>query len=151
MEQNFTSRSTITVDAPVRKVWLALTDTATISKYMMGAKVTSDWKVGSAITWEGEMKGRKYKDQGKVLEVRENKKLVYTHFSPLSGTKDTPENYHIITIVLDEDEKKTNITLTQDHNANAKAKEESEKNWDLMLKGLKKVAEETASGASKEK
>jgi hypothetical protein len=45
--------------------------------------------------------GRKaYEDKGKILRFEPRKSLQYSHFSPLSGLHDNPENYHIVTIDL---------------------------------------------------
>ena len=109
---------------------------------MMGATVHSDWKKGSKITWEGEVKGKSFKDKGEILQIEPGKKLKYSHFSPLSGEKDVPENYHIVTIDLKEKSDQTIVSLSQDKNGTEKEKEESQKNWGMMLKGLKKTVEE---------
>ena len=73
------------VDAGQDAVWAALTDPARIADWMMGAKVSTDWQVGSPITWQGEMNGTPYEDKGEVLEVDEPNRLSVTHYSPLMG------------------------------------------------------------------
>jgi uncharacterized protein YndB with AHSA1/START domain len=118
-----------------------LTDPKIIKEYMFGATVTSDWKQGSQITWKGEMKDKKYEDKGEILEIIPEKKLKYTHFSPLSGLPDRSENYHTVTIALDEEKNKTHVSLSQDKNNSDKEKSESEKNWNAMMELLKKTIE----------
>ena len=54
---------------------------------------------------------------------------------------DIPENYHIVTIDLEEKDKQTTVTLTQNNNADEKTKDHSEKNWKMMLASLKKLLE----------
>ena len=131
------------IAVPVEKVWKALTDPDMIRKYMFGTTVTSEWKEGSKITWTGEWEGREYEDKGKILRMETNKQLQYSHFSPLIGLEDVPENYHIVTIDLEEENRQTHIRLTQDNNADEKTKEHSEKNWNRMLSSLKHLLEQT--------
>ncbi|MEO6135480.1 MAG: SRPBCC family protein [Ginsengibacter sp.] len=142
MEKNLMAEASVKINASISNVWNGLTDPQILKKYMMGATVESDWKKGSPITWKGEIKGKKYEDKGVILEVQPKKKLQYSHFSPTSGEKDTIENYHTVTVRLSEDNEETTVSLSQDKNKTEKAKEESEKNWKMMLEGLKKVLEE---------
>ena len=139
---DYIAKAETTINASADKVWDALVNPDTIKKYMFGATVNSDWKEGSKIFWKGEWQGKSYEDRGVILRFRPNKKLQYSHFSPLSGLDDVPENYHIVTIELTEKDKQTAITLSQDNNANEKEREHSEKNWTTMLNDLKKLLEE---------
>ena len=132
-----------TISASTDKVWSALTDPGMIKKYMFGTTVISDWKEGGKIIWKGEWEEKSYEDKGKILHFEPKKSLQYSHFSPLSGLHDNPENYHIVTIDLEEKDKQTIVTLTQTNNADEKTKEHSEKNWKMMLASLKKLLEET--------
>jgi uncharacterized protein YndB with AHSA1/START domain len=139
--ENLVAKAQTTINTPANKVWKALTDPKTIKEYMFGTTVSSEWKKGSQITWKGEMNGKKYEDKGEILEIVPEKKLKYTHFSPLSGLPDNSENYHTVTIALAEEKNKTHVTLTQDKNDSDKAKSESEKNWNEMMDSLKKIVE----------
>jgi uncharacterized protein YndB with AHSA1/START domain len=138
---NLIAKAKTTINTPATKVWKALTTPALISEYMFGTTVNSDWKKGSAITWEGEMNGKKYKDKGEILAIVPNEKLSYSHYSPSSGMPDLPEHYHTVTIELREQEGTTVVDLTQGKNNSEKSKTESEKNWKTMLEGLKKCCE----------
>jgi uncharacterized protein YndB with AHSA1/START domain len=129
------------IDAPKEEVWEALTNPDSISQYMFGTRVATDWMAGSPITWEGEWDGRPYQDKGMVREVRPPQVLEYSHFSPLSGLPDSPENYHTVRIEIVEDGPTTNVTLIQDNNETAEARIHSEKNWQSMLEGLKELVE----------
>ena len=129
------------IEAPRSKVWRALTDPAQIQKYMFGSRVETDWKPGSEITWKGEYEGKKYEDKGKILEVVQDRRLKVTHFSPLSGEEDAPENYHTLVYELTEDDGKTHVSLTQDNNSTEDAAEQSRANWEKMLSALKNVVE----------
>jgi uncharacterized protein YndB with AHSA1/START domain len=139
--ENLIARAQATIHAPVNKVWDALVTPETIKKYMFGTTVISDWKEGSQITWKGKWKGKSYEDKGVILQLIPHTKLQYTHFSPLSGLKEAPENYHIVTIELS-GSKQTIVSLSQNRNSTEKEREHSEQNWSTMLSGLKKLLEE---------
>ncbi len=141
MTENLIAQASITIQAPASKLWEALTEPKLIKQYMFGTDVVTDWKVGSQILYRGQWQGKSFEDKGKVLEVVPGKKLVCTHWSPLSGVPDIPENYHTVTYLLSEQRGATEVTIVQDHNASEQEKAESEQNWKMMLAGLKKVAE----------
>jgi uncharacterized protein YndB with AHSA1/START domain len=130
-----------TIDAPLAKVWNALVDPAIIKHYMFGADVVSDWGKGRPITWKGEWKGKAYEDKGVILAIEPERRLQYTHFSPLSGVPDVPANYHTVTIDLLRDAGGVHVTLSQDNNQTPEAREHSEKNWSMMLTSLKQYLE----------
>jgi uncharacterized protein YndB with AHSA1/START domain len=140
--RGFEAVSKVAIDAPKAKVWDALKNPAKVKQYMHGTNLTTDWKVGSPIAWKGEWKGKSYVDKGTVLEVEPDKLLKYTHWSPMGGSPDEPENYHAVTCELAEKDGKTILTLTQDNNATqAEADTMAKDNWGPMLEGLKKTAE----------
>ena len=139
------AKAETTIKASADKVWNALTNPEMIKKYMFGTTVVSDWKEGSKIVWKGEWEGKSYEDKGKILQIEDQKKLQYSHYSPLSGLHDNPENYHIVTIDLARKDNETMVTLTQDNNPDEKTKDHSEKNWKMMLASLKKLLEESSN------
>ena len=144
MSNNLIAKSTTSIEAPRDKVWEALVKADAIKQYMFGAIVESDWSRGSRITWTGEMNGKKYEDKGVILEIEPEQTLQYTHFSPLSGKAERPENYHTIKIDLSGSGNETEVSLSQDNNPDEKAREQSEKNWTAMLGGLKKYVEKSS-------
>ena len=141
---NLTARAATTINAPIDRVWDALIDPKTIKKYMFGSNVTSDFKEGSPITFKGEWQGKAYEDKGVILKMKPQQMLRYTHFSPLSGKPDKPENYHTVTIDLVKQGQQTLVTLTQDNNLTEEENKHSEKNWAMMLDGLKKLLESSS-------
>jgi uncharacterized protein YndB with AHSA1/START domain len=136
------ARVSATIRAPVARVWNALVTPAVIERYMFGAKVVSDWKVGGPIVWKGVWNGKAYEDRGVILRLEPERMLKYTHFSPLSGLPDTPENHHTVTVELSEQAGRTLVSLTQDNNPTEEARQHSEKNWSLMLEGMRRLLEE---------
>ena len=143
MANNLVATASISINASRQKVWNALTDPAVIKRYMFGSDVTSDWTVGSSITYAGEYEGKKYEDHGEILEMLPPKVLRTTHFSPLSGQPDVPENYHELTYTLEPVEEGTRVELTQDNNGSDKEVEHSAANWQQMLESLRSVVEST--------
>jgi uncharacterized protein YndB with AHSA1/START domain len=143
MNNRFVAKASATIDAPVAKVWDALVNPVMIKQYMFGTNVASDWKEGRPITWKGEWQGKSYEDKGVILKIEPNRLLKYSHFSPLSGQPDAPENYHTVTIELSSKGPQTIISLSQDNNATEEARQHSEKNWETMLSSLKKLLEKS--------
>jgi uncharacterized protein YndB with AHSA1/START domain len=141
MEKKLVAKATATMAAPVERVWAALVDSALVGRYMFGTTVTSEWKEGRPITWKGEWKGQPFEDKGVILRVEPGRRLRYSHFSPLSGLADIPENYHTVDIALTDQGGRTLVSLSQDNNATEEAREHSEKNWQMVLEGLRKVVE----------
>ena len=141
MTAKLVAKASTKIDAPPAKVWDALVKPELIRKYMFGATVVSDWRVGSPIVWKGEWQGKKYEDKGVILEMQPQRRLRYSHYSPLSGLPETPENFHNVTIELAPDGRRTAVQLSQDNNPTDEGRKHSEENWKKMLAGLKGVAE----------
>lgn len=135
------AEASTTINAPVAKVWTALVTPDQIKQYMFGTTVVTDWQEGSPIVWKGEWQGKAYEDKGKILKLEKPKILQYSHFSPLSGASDSPENYHTVTIKLAEKGQKTTVSLTQDHNESEEERQHAVQNWDTFLHGMKKFLE----------
>jgi len=140
-QQDRIAKATVTIEAPVAKVWDGLVSPAVIKQYMAGATVVTDWQEGSPIVWKGEWKGKPFEDKGRILEIEPERHLKYSHYSPLSGEPDKPESYHTVTIDLSKRQDGVYVALTQDHNGSDEAVAHSEKNWKMMLEGLKKAVE----------
>jgi uncharacterized protein YndB with AHSA1/START domain len=138
---NLTARAEIDIAASPAQVWAALTDPAKIKQYFMGADVETDWRPGSPIIWKGEYEGTAYEDKGEIIEVDPNRHLEHTHFSPMSGQPDEPENYHTLSYELEQRGDHTNIVLTQDGNGSEAEAERASATWAAMLDGLKKTVE----------
>lgn len=133
-----------TVDASPSEVWDTVTRKTGVM--FMGTDVRTDWQEGHAITFKGEWKGKAFEDRGKVAVFDKGKEVAFTHFSPMSGKEDSPENYNLVSIELQPKGAATGVTLTQSIHRQAdepsdEAVAEFEKNWKLMLAKLKNEAE----------
>jgi uncharacterized protein YndB with AHSA1/START domain len=141
MAGKFVAKTSISINAPSSKVWDALTKPELIKQYMFDTNVTTDWKVGSPITYEGVWEGKAYKDKGKILKVEPGKRLVSTFWSALSGEPALPENYKTVDYELSAEWNNTKLTLLQDNNATQEEADHSKQNWEMVLQGLKKLVE----------
>ena len=136
MSDDLVARAATTIDAPVARVWDTFTSGKTLSELFFGAEVSTDWAVGSPITWKGEWNGQAYEDHGTVLEFNPAEALSFSHFSPLTGEPDIPENYHVITVTFTGMDGSTNVELTQTRNKTPDDVAHSEANWQMMLEKL---------------
>ncbi len=131
----------ITIDAPTSKVWKAITTPEEIKKWFFGVDTTTDWKVGSEIVHTGEWQGKPYKDKGRIVEFEPERKLVHTHWSPMSGLEDAEENYQIVTWTLSGSGGSTALTVAESNIPSEETKDVSEKSWRTVLEKLKDLLE----------
>jgi uncharacterized protein YndB with AHSA1/START domain len=143
-----TASASIVIDQSRKRVWNALTDPDLVSQYFMGATVKTDWQVGHPITFSGTWKDKPFEDKGEIISFAPEQEMSYSHWSPLSGVDDVPDNYHVVHITLDDAAAGgTKVTLEQSNlnggvtDADRKSRADYEKNWTSTLQGLKKVAE----------
>jgi uncharacterized protein YndB with AHSA1/START domain len=141
MTEQLTATSSTVIDAAPTRVWAALMDPDLASQAFFGSKVDTDWQVGSKVTFSGEWQGRSFEDTGEVLRAEPGHLLEFTHFSPLTGQPDVPENYHHITIELTPRDGGTEVALRQTNAASEEERKHSEDNWAQFLASLKRVSE----------
>jgi len=141
MKSNITGHAKVTIHAPAKKVWDALTKPELIKKYFFGTDTHTNWKPGSPIRFTGEWQGKKYEDKGTVLDFEPEQVIRYTYWSSMSGIEDKPENYVTITYQLHEKNNNTEVEITQENIPDEKTKSHSEENWNKVLDGLKKMVE----------
>jgi|KBSMisStaDraftv2_1062788.scaffolds.fasta_scaffold04109_6 uncharacterized protein YndB with AHSA1/START domain len=108
-----TARVSKMITASPEEIWAALTTPRIMKSYFLGADVSSDFQVGSPITFRGQFKGKSYEDHGAIQTADPQRRLAFTHFSPLGGLPDQPENYHTVTFDLAAVKGGTQVTLTQ--------------------------------------
>jgi uncharacterized protein YndB with AHSA1/START domain len=138
---DFVAKASINIQVPAPKVWEALTRPELIKQYLFGTQVSTDWQVGSSITYKGVWQDKPYEDKGKVLQVEPGKLLVSTFWSSLSGEPDLPENYKTVRYELSPAGEGTKLTIIQDNNASQEEANHSEQNWKMVLEGIKKLLE----------
>ena len=142
MKKNLVCETSITIDANASKVWKVITTPHLIKRYLFGTTVTSDWKEGNPITYEGEYNGKAYKDKGVIKKLESKKIFQSTYWSSMGGKEDKPENYNMVTYKLSPKNGKTVVTLSQDNIQSEKEKEHVTENWKMTLNSLKKIVEE---------
>ena len=143
MKENIKADISIEIEASPAEVWKAITTPSMIKKYLMGTNVSTDWKEGSAITYEGEYNGKKYKDKGIIKKIQPAKILETTYWSSMGGKEDKPENYNTVTYKLEENSDGTTmVKLTQDNILTEQEKEHVTVNWKMVLQKLKEGVEE---------
>lgn len=142
----YVATSTITIEAPASRVWSVITDPDAAKEFMFGTELVTDWTVGGPILWRGTWDGKDYEDRGSILEFEPGRRLVVTHFSPLSGQEDAPENYHTLTWTLEDQAGATQLTLAQDNNASAEEADHSKGMWDSLVESVKGIAEREEPG-----
>jgi len=141
MTKEYIARAEIVIHAPASDVWDALVKPELISQYLFGTEVTTDWQVGSPITYKGVWENKPYEDKGEVLQVDREKTLVSTYWSSMSGLPDMPENYKTIRYELSLDQKGTKLVITQDNNDSEEEANLSAEKWKGVLGGIKKIVE----------
>ena len=141
MAKGLIAKAEVVIKASPARVWEALTKPELIKQYLFGTEAVSDWKVGSPITYRGEWQGKAYEDKGRVLRAEPGKLLASTYWSSMSGLPDSPENYNTVTYELTPAEGGTKVMVTQDNNPTEESRVHSEKNWALVLQGLKRLLE----------
>jgi len=107
------------ISAPPARVWSALTDRTRLNSTSSGPR----WRPtgiqachkAAQLCGRASTRGAMYEDKGQIIEAEPGHRLVVSHFSPMSGRPNVPENYHTITYVLEPRCGQTHLTLTQDN------------------------------------
>lgn len=131
----------IEINAPVAKVWSALTDPAQIKEYLFGTDTETDWKKGSPITYTGVWEGKPYKDKGVIVDIVPEKMLHTTYWSGMSGKEDKPENYANVIYRVEPRGEGTFVTISQDNIADAAQQQHMIENWGMVLGNMKQLQE----------
>jgi uncharacterized protein YndB with AHSA1/START domain len=141
MTEKYVAISTIAIEAPPSRVWSVITDPKSVGELFFGSEVITDWTVGGPIIWRGEWEGKPFEDKGEIIAFEPGRRLETTHFSPLTGQPDVPENYHTLTWTLEPAGTQTVLTLMQDNNDSPAAAEHSKDMWDMLVATVKNIAE----------
>lgn len=130
-----------TIEAPASEVWKAITTPAEIKNWFFGVDTKTDWKPGSEIVHTGEWQGKPYEDKGRIVAFEPERKLVHTHWSPISGLDDAEENYQTVTWTLSESGGRTELTIAEENIPSEETKDVSEQSWKMVLGKLKGLLE----------
>jgi uncharacterized protein YndB with AHSA1/START domain len=82
------NRSVVNINAPLQKVWDALTKPELVKQWQYGSKLITDWKPGSSIRFVTEWDGKVFEQWGTVVEVIPMKSIQYSLFAPRPGLED---------------------------------------------------------------
>jgi uncharacterized protein YndB with AHSA1/START domain len=141
MGQELILKKSIIINAPVSKVWDALTNRELIKQYFFGTDCITDWKKGSPIIYRGVWDDKPYEDKGNILDIEKEKFIRYNYWSAFSGTEDILANYANVSYELSIENGATIFTVIQDGIKSGEALEHSENNWGMVMDGLKKIVE----------
>ena len=131
--------STINFNAPMIKIWNALTQPEYVKRWQYGSDVITDWKVDSEIRFRTEWEGKIFEQWGIILEIVPYKIIRYSLFAPRPDLEDKPENYFVMNYILTEEENSIRLDIIQEDNRPGAIQEtpQSEENPALMaLKAL---------------
>ncbi len=131
----------LNINAPIAKVWEALTNPELIKIYFFDTECITDWQKGSPIIYKGIWEGKSYEDKGNVLDIEKEKFILCNYWSSFSGTEDIPENYFEIKYELAIADHGTTLTITQSGFKTEEALKHSEANWEQVMNGMKKMLE----------
>ncbi len=120
------------------KVFKALTSAEATGKFWFGNAVTSDWKVGSPITFHRE---GKLILQGKVLEYDPPRRLSHS-FRPMHDEAFSAEQPSRVVYEVEQQKDQVKLTVTHDDFAeDSKVFSAISNGWPLVLSSLKSYLE----------
>lgn len=139
----------LTIDAPAKMVWTALTEPEYTRQYMFGTEPVTDWKPGSPLLWKGIFNGAELVAvKGHIVSIEPAHSLVYTVIDPNNpAIPDIPENYLTVTIRLTEEGNKTHVfTSMGDYNKVAEGESRYRHTvdgggWSSILEQIKQLVE----------
>jgi Activator of Hsp90 ATPase homolog 1-like protein len=133
--------SLININAPVEKVWEAITAPAFVKQWQYGSDLITTWEVGSDIQFETAWEEQIFKQWGKVLEFNSCKILRYSLFAPRPDLEDKPENYFEMQYLLQSENGLTTLEIIQVDNRVGAKQEVPQGEDNPMLAGLKGMLE----------
>lgn len=136
-----TNISVIKINAPVNKVWDALTKQELVKKWQYGSELITDWNMGSTIRFRAEWEGKVFEQWGVILDVVQNKMIRYSLFAPRPDLEDKPENYFIMNYILTEGENMVTLEIVQEDNRPDAKQSEPQGEENPILNGLKLLIE----------
>lgn len=130
------------INANPDRIWFVLTDPSTIARFLYGASVVTDWRIGSVILFQGEFEGMKWEDKGVVREYLPSSRLAYDYWSGSCGLADILENYARVTFSIESDSSASVLKIEQKGYSSKQSFETSSQGWEHVLSAIKSIAEE---------
>lgn len=134
---------TVTIDCSPAIIWQVLTDTAIMPRWMgeeMDLTIVTSWEVGSPIVING-FHHAAFENKGTVLRYEPFQLLSYSHLSSMSGLADVPENYTILSFLLNG----TELTISFSNFPTEAIQKHLEFYWRGTIYRIKLIAEQLAS------
>jgi len=131
----------ITIHTTKEKLWKALVTPEMIERYLMGARVSSDWKVGGEIVYQGEFNGVQFRDEGIIDIMDVEKEFKYSYWSANHGTTKSKENFVSISYKIEMIGHEVNLAVNQTNYKSKQLADGMNQIWDLILGNLKKFLE----------
>jgi uncharacterized protein YndB with AHSA1/START domain len=149
-DKNLSTESSVLIHASAQSIWDVLTDPDKIKRYLFGSEVSTDWKVGSPVTFSrdrvhsGAAPGNQpIVDKGQILAIKKNELLQYTYFSSQEGYEEKPENHTVITWTLrKENDQYYKLTYLREKIPIEFEQKNQERFLPGMLEQIKKLAEQ---------
>ena len=137
----FSLKTQLTINAPLDRVWAALTQPELVKQYFFGTDLVTTWEPQTPIYFRGEWEGKPYEDKGTVLSFVPLQSLEYNYFSSWSDVEDAPENYQIIRYKVKPLGAKTMLVIEQHNIDTIDKKVHSLQNWKGLMVEIKKLLE----------
>jgi uncharacterized protein YndB with AHSA1/START domain len=135
-------RTSTTIDAPIERVWKAITTPSEIKTWFFGVDTEADWRPGGRLVHRGEYQGKPYVDKGEILEFDPPRRLVHTHWSDVSGLPDDPAHHQEVTWELSPaGSTRTELVISERNLPSPEAAHTSEGAWAAALQALKERLE----------
>lgn len=141
MNHELSVSESITIHAPVERVWETMTNPAIIKEYLYGTNTITSWEPGTEIVFQGEWENQSYRDSGTVQENNFCKKLSYSYWSGFSGLPATPENHSLVIYEFEAKGEDTIFTWTQVGFPDESRQEHSKSGMGALLEMIKAIAE----------
>lgn len=141
--------NSISINAPIEKVWDALIKPEYTRQYMFGCETVSDWKEGDALIWRMEHEGQPFIPvKGFIIKINAPLHLTYSVFDPNSTMEDLPENYLHVSYDLVNNGASTTLHVKQgDYATVARGEERYQETynngigWSPILEQIKSILE----------
>jgi len=140
--KKYTIKKEVFIDAPVERVFSALTSSLEIPQFYPLKSVESTWEVGADVLYKGEVEGAPFTDYGVIEQLDAPRVYRYRYWSDNHGTQRVAENFISIDYQLAPADNGARLTLLQ---SNIKSTELYQimdtQVWDFLLGSLKKYLE----------